>query len=353
MFSYFLAIFFVWVSYFLSLEKRSAVELKVLCQLSVMLSFVITYVSVNDKLAQDRVQYYIWYERAAYFLMEPEGRDRLFTLCLDFLPKGMSADAFGIFFSSLFILVTISVVYGACKRGVVQWDIASIALVGVLCDRVFLDAACNTTRSSLASMLFLLGIGQRKFVAGGLLVAVAFGFHGRIAAMLLGIYFLARFVILNRWLLMPILVAGLSAFMFRFFSGSAVFAELSVLDGILGDAESQSIARGISLSAELTVNIAIQLVIGLVVPLVLWLINSMREENNTAQSDERKFSDVYIRFMLLSLSLGFLFYPDLMLFQRLFVLPLLGLLFFLPRKQLAIFVFVKAAIFTVVMPSYF
>jgi GNAT superfamily N-acetyltransferase len=147
---------------FAGLAPRWSPGARALAVPQISIAFVGLYLAVSDQVAQDRAEYYRWYRASAALLVDPDARDRGFTLLLNALPDRLSSDAFGFVLAAMMITLICGFLVTLARRNLIHWVGVPIALVFAVCDRLFLDITLNSSRSSLAALVFLFGAIQRK-----------------------------------------------------------------------------------------------------------------------------------------------------------------------------------------------
>lgn len=353
---YFYVQLFIVIGFGLAMWRRSPAGLQTGSLLPLGIAFVIIFVASNDQLAQDRHQYYEWYLSARDLLSDESAHDALFTRFLAALPARLQPAGFGIILSSALYLAMLALLALLVRRRTIPWPHAALIALSAVCDRLFMDAAFNTTRSSLAVVLFLIALTIRPRWVGLLVALAAFGVHGRIAALLSLV--LVMSLVTSRYprLLGPLLVAGVMAFLVRLFSDASLLPDAEMLDLALADVESESVRRGFVRTSAMTTSLAVQVGLSLLLPgaLLQWA-RRRRPDARLAEAwhglpaEQRNL----LSFALCSLGVSLLLYPDIALIQRLFVAPILLLPAFLPWGLLRRLVTAKFVVILLILPSYF
>lgn len=353
---YFYVQLFIVIGFGLAMWRRSPAGLQTASLLPLGVAFVIIFVASSDQLAQDRHQYYEWYQRARDLLSDEGAHDALFTRFLATFPDRLQPAGFGIVLSTALYLAMLALLGLLVRRRTIPWPHAALIALSAVCDRLFMDAAFNTTRSSLAVVLFLVAMTIRPRYVGVLVALAAFGVHGRIAALLSLV--LVMSLVTSRYprLHGPLMVAGVMAFLIRLFSDVSLLPDTALLDLALADVESESVRRGLVRTSAMTASLAIQVGLSLLLPgaLLLWARRQRMEAGLAAawhglHAEQRSL----LSFALCSLGVSLLLYPDIALIQRLFVAPILLLPAFLPWGLLRGLVTIKFVVILLILPSYF
>lgn len=338
-----------------ALCRRCSRSLKLASLLPAYISFVVLYIFTSDEVAQDRSEYYRWYLDAEDLVRDLSSRDSVFSVLLSSLPDGLSQNQFAVFLSSIVFLLLTSVIILVARKGVITWGLVPSVLLVAVCDRLFLDMVFNATRSSLAALVFALGVIMPRRHARALLWAVALGIHTRLGLLLLGIY--GIFVIPN-WssaLLRAFLVVAMSLFAVRVATGGVLFPELQLIDFVLSRTESESVVRGLTSASELTLSLVTQILIALLIPTAFLLADSRWTADQALVNHQQ--IPVRMRAELTGLAVGTVavglaLYPDLMYAQRLFVIPILALPLLLSDRWISVLVIVKFVIIAPVLKGH-
>ena len=311
-------------------------------------AFVLIYLFVSEDVAQDRDAYYQWYldaERAFF-----DSPSQTFSFLLRIMPDGLSAHEFGVVTSSAMFLVIVFLLVNAARQGIIQWNTISLIILVAVCDRMFLDLVMNTLRSSLAAVIFLIGVLLPGWWRRIGLWGTVIGIHTPAAIVMMGIY--AVFC-LTKWpprILFLLMGGAVGLFAVRVWSGAKVITDKSFFEWVIALIGSESVVRGVTMSSEMTNSLAMQLVLGIVGPwvlLVIWSRVGARgyTKNTNIREPEREVLALTLGTAVAALAL----YPDLSLAQRLFVIPILSIPLFLPYRVLVGLVVVKFAVFAAVM----
>jgi hypothetical protein len=264
----------------------------------------------------------------------------------------MSAQAFGMVLGSTMIVLIIGFVMSLARRGVVPWAALPLVLVVALCDRMFLDITLNSSRSSLATLLFLFGVLSPVTLVRWALWVLAWGVHGRILMILVLLYGASRLLASQPRVLWVAAGIGVLAMLARLASGSSLVPAAATLELFMRLSEAESVARGASTTSDLTPSLAAQVVLALILPLML-----LRRRAGPALSAHAAALPAdtlparLVNLSLLSVTVGLLLYPDLSLAQRIFLVPILCLPLLLPRTALLLLATAKLTILILVLPS--
>ena len=342
---------------FTGLTPRWSPGARALAVPQISIAFVGLYLAVSDQVAQDRAEYYRWYRTSAALLVDPDARDRGFTLLLNALPAGLSPDAFGFVLSAMMVSLICGFLITLARRNLIHWVGVPIALVFAVCDRLFLDITLNSSRSSLAALVFLFGAIQRKSGWRWALWAVGFGLHGRIVLILSALWWIAIFFENRPALLKTVLALAVGAMMFRLLTGSPLLPAAAALDFFLNVSESETVSRGIGTASELTPSLAVQLLLGVVATTAFVWWAGMIAPPARAMTDlkiTRSVADDRHRLLVLSLvvaAAGLMLYPDLSLAQRVFLVPILCLPGLMPGKAITLLAAAKLAVLAALLPG--
>lgn len=314
-------------------------------------AFVLIYLFSGDELAQDRSEYYSWYLRAETLFQDPTSRDWLFSGFLALWPNGLMSGQFEFILSSVVFILLGIVLVVAVRQGFASWVSLPTVLLLCVCDRFFLDLVLNTTRSSLAALLFLLSCFVDRWLVRGLILLVAFGFHSRICVLLAATYALFGILRFSRRLYGILILLAVAVFLYRVVAGGAVIPQLEILDGFLAAGDSESVERGLKTASELTGSQAMQIAMAVVVPLLMLLFSGC----SVARVSESRIKEA--RGDLFGLAVGaavicLLLYPDLAFIQRLFVIPIVVIPMYMAEVHLRGLMIVKLAVLCYFLPRY-
>jgi len=340
----------------LAMWRRSPAGLQTGSLLPLGVAFVTIFVASSDQLAQDRHQYYLWYQNARDMLAAGDAPDSLFTRLLDAFPARLQATGFGILLSTALYAAMLALLGLLVRRGIAPWPHAALIALCAVSDRLFMDAAFNTTRSSLAVVLFLIALVVRPRTVGLLVALAAFGIHGRVTGLLSLLLLLSLAAARFPRLLTPLLLAGVGAFLARLVADVSLLPDTAMLDLVLADVESESVRRGIVRASALTPSLAVQVGLSLLLPAAL-LLQAWRRMPAAPRAEAWRRMPPERRqllcFALCALGASLLLYPDVALIQRLFVAPILLLPAFLPWSLLRRLVTIKFIVILLILPTYF
>lgn len=328
--------------------------LRMLSIVPLYVAFVILYLFVDDQVAQDRDEYYRWYLDAHNLVLDHDRRDVVFSIFLNILPSSLGPSEFGVVLSGIVFLLLACVIGMLALRKIISWDHVPLVLLAIFFDRLFLDHVLNTTRGSIAILLFLLGILAVSHFGRLLLWVVALGIHARLFVIFLGLY--SSLALIRRYpiLLRLALLVGIGLFVFRVASGHSPFADLTFLNALIESIESESVRRGFTAVSEpeLTLSLTLQIFLGFVYPaLIIWLTAKQPTGYDPALKQEPS-SDSLLRLAFVAMAIGLAIYPDLSLSQRIFFVPILILPAFLSLNKLKGLVLLKLLFFAFYLPMH-
>jgi hypothetical protein len=320
------------------------------------IAFAILYLSVSDKVAQDRDEYYAWYREAEVLLQNTESRDRFFSWLLSLLPDGLSTSEFAVVLAVCFVVLLTYFPTRLAGRLLIPWEYVPLVILVAITDRLFLDASLNATRGSIAVLLFLIGSTSSSTNVGRVLLwAIAFGVHGRLTTLLLLIYALALIIGRRPFLERALIVCSMVAFGARILIGRALVPEFEALDVLLSFIDSESVNRGFLTATELSASLAVQTAIAVVIPSIAVLLYSYKPPGATAAGPaDQEHPLWHIRsFALITCALGLALFPDIVMVQRLFLVSLICLPLFIPVWLLRPLVVTKLLLITVILAGQF
>lgn len=320
--------------------------------LPLMGALALFYVSTNDQIAQDRRNYFEWYRSAAQILDEGGNPDRLFTVFLNHLPAGLSQPVFGYALMVVFILGLLAFLFQLVNTGIAPLNVIPLVLLLAVTDRIFLDLALNTTRSSLAGIVFLIGLSLRARTLRVVLWVVAYGIHGKFLGLLLVCYAVSVALRKVPFAGPAIVGVGLAAFGIRLLGGAVPLPDFGALQAALVGGEPEDATRAFVISTTLSASISVQLLLGILLPAFLAVTPGARQMALLPESHE-KARQKMLDFCLVATSAGLVLYPDLLLAQRIFIVPLLCLPAFLPAAFAGALAFIKLAILSYVLSGQF
>lgn len=163
---------------------------------SILLFFILFYISSSDEISQDRLQYYLtWYSPSQ---LEPIKNillmnDPLFRLVLYFFPSNLSTFHFNFLFSIfLFTALLVNLVLQLNQlneKMFIQITSCYLALLFLVFDRLGIDQIFNASRSFIACLFFTSFIFARSNLKF-LYLLIAFLTHVGLAIYAISVYFL-------------------------------------------------------------------------------------------------------------------------------------------------------------------
>lgn len=283
--------------------------------------FLSLYLLATEQIAQDREGYFAWYKAASQLVDAPDGRDGLFTEALSWLPHHLEKESFYVVFAGAFYLLLSWLLFRLVKRQVMSYRQLPFVLLIVLCDRLFIDGALNTTRGSLALVLVLHGLVTTRPLAQWAMAGIALGVHAPLAAIALAMILVLKSPwISNRHLAMVHWV-GLACFTVRVLTGEPLFGDGMALLNVLEPLqESERVLRGLTTVSTLTSSLAIQMAAAVILP---WWLASRAWAASSPVTGPRDMAEPLWRLGLAASSFGFILCPDFQLAQRLFLIALI------------------------------
>ena len=304
---------------------------------------VFAYVQSPDQVAQDRQAYFRWYQSTTQVWVEIR-QDFLFTSLLGLFPTEMSLAGFSGWFMSSVIIVFAVVYLRLYRMRFEDYGLIALAVIFVLMGRIFIGLLFNTTRSSLAGLVFCLFLTQRNWGWRMATLLVAGNLHLGLTMILLPILAVALLV---RWHRPYLVFLGVGAcfFMLKIGFGFSLIDPRILQDLQLFSADTR-FERGFSKAfGEVSLSQMIQFAIMVLIPAGMIVFAHWNSEKH---SDELA---LVLRFWALVTSLFFFTYPEMLLSLRLLVVS--GLLSFLllPRIVLAPFAACKGVIIIYLLPQ--
>jgi len=305
--------------------------------------FVSLYVIVSPELAQDRYQYYIWYESVDSIKDLVYVNDPLFVLLLYVLPDNLTEVEFRATLMLLVSIAMVSLLINVRKCAVGFGESFLLVVVVVVTDRLFLDLAFNSTRSTLSALLFMHVFFVRGATLKLLCVSCSILIHFGLGSLMLLILMMSSILPSRGRVRNSLVVISCTVFFAKAVLGVDFASGLRSVDyfDLLMNLDLERINRALTSSLELTLQISIQFALAIIVPLLFLLSNKSRLVDT--QNINKSFS-----FALYSFSIAVLFYPEFLLFHRIMVVPLLVFFALLDRRALLLL----SAIRTVLFVSY-
>jgi hypothetical protein len=338
-----------------ALAPRWSASQRTLFLVPLLVAFSLLYVSVSAELAQDRDQYYQWYQGAHRLAEDPGSGDRPFSVMLKLLPSRLSPQGFGAIMSAAVFTQLLAFLLLLAKRRVISWDHVLLVAVVVIADRLFLDLTLNTTRSSISGLFFLLGLLPRIGIPRLVLWSAAIGVHALFGLLLLGTYGLSVLLRRSPLLLRAALLVGVAVFLLRMIADVTILPQAVFLDLALADTESQRVLRGLTTVGHLTSSLGIQILLAVIVPAMLLLLchplirNGWEAIRRSAHADLR---ERLVAFAITGAFVTLVVYPDFALSKRLFLVAVVGLPLFVPLRHLAWLAPAKVALIAAILPAY-
>jgi len=352
---YLLVVFSLAVALLIAVYPKLPTSGRLLPLFPLLVAFICLYLFTDSELAQDRSSYYVWYLNSAEWLANQETRDRFFSYILSFFPSGLTEIEFGIILSALLFSLVSTFLFILANRNVIAFSYIPLITIAVVCDRQFLDATINTTRSTLSGLLFLLGLISRRDFSRYSFWVLSFGIHSLFGALILAVYGLSRFISrLNRralWISFTIVGA---MFVMRLIYGVRFLPDVPSVNFDLFQNIPEAVLRGVLSTGVLTSSLAIQISIGLLIPAIILLGTqpAVSVTNKICTDYASRIKDRLVVFSLTVTLVALLLYPDVVLVQRLFFVAILTLLLFLPFRVLLWISVIKFTIIIVVLSSY-
>ncbi|MFH1819661.1 MAG: hypothetical protein ABIC92_17425 [Pseudomonadota bacterium] len=336
----------------MAISKAGWVRLRVYTVLPVLIAFVILSLNVTDDVAQDRWQYFVWYLNAGSIIHDLDARDLGFTYMLHLMPVDMTPEMFSASLTAITFLLMTAVVASLARRGIISWDYLPLVLLIAVCDRLYIDLSLNTTRGTIALLIFMQGLLSGNSWLRLSLMGLAFGFHLYVAMMMSVIYVMSW--MLRSWphLVRFLVFAGIIAFCIRVVTDNVLIPWVETTDPKSLGYESESVTRGLTTFAPLTESLLAQVGVALLVPLMMtqWFRRMGTHEYFMEPAGDASSLRLQLATMVLvSLGLALLVYPDFVLAQRIFVLPMLILPCMVELRLLKPLVVFKLILFGVVI----
>lgn len=341
------------VNFFYAIIIKVRREINVFLLIPSAIYFCTFYVIANDQVAQDRNQYFNWYLNARYIL---ENQDFLFTLILNGLPDRMGAEVFGALFALIIFSLLAVLLFRLAIRRILNFRDIPLVILALMSDRLFIDATLNTSRSTIALMVFLIALTFRNRFFIIILLACAFGLHSRTFSSMAVCLILTAISPKRTAIFNGLVIVGIMLFITRLISDFTISQEGYFLDQWLRVEEisSESVQRGLSRLGALTPSLAVQILIAMIIPWVLLL----REYRKRLHSNSDYFNYLNIcpgvnfkNYALIILAVCLIIYPDLTLVARFFPIPIVLLLAQAGSFDLKVYVAIKLAVFLFLLPS--
>ena len=269
------------------------------------------------------------------------------------LPEGLDLQQFSLMYALIFFAFVLVFYLVALKRLGIEYAAIGLFLAFLVLDRYFLTLSFNTTRSSLAGVVFCFVFLSNYWPTRIIFILTAFSVHYANTAILLIVFLGAYFFRFTNLLKYVTLVLGL-AFVIKFLSDFRLF-DLTLLESILYRWQDTRFERGLEASSdETTTSLFIQFALALVLPVFVVALSARDGQGGSERTglanlfakdarNDRK--TVTTRFVLMSACAFFLTYPEILLAQRILIASLLLLPFGLDRKSVLSILFIKSAIF--------
>ena len=180
---YFSFLFLSLLSAYLSNKHKELAVFSILCSI---ISFFVLGVFVEDSIAQDRSQYFLWYLEAREIYNRS---DFLFTWFLSILPAGLNKEELYIILLALLIGILLNTFRLINKRFYFSYETFALVFIFVISDRIFIDLSLNTLRSSIALLIAISAlISLNSYILRIIVLFVAFGIHQLAVGILILLY---------------------------------------------------------------------------------------------------------------------------------------------------------------------
>lgn len=163
--------------------------------LSSILLFIVSYTFLDNSFADDRAQYYYWFQNNDWFLQTHH--DQAFSYFFSFLSL-FTKSSYGLYLSLSLVFLILSFL---SVLNLSDWKKISIFMSLLLINRLYLDYDMNAIRSTLASLLLFFIYTQAiisKKHSYLFLLPIAFFLHGSIFVVITFLYFCSKFLS-TRW----------------------------------------------------------------------------------------------------------------------------------------------------------
>jgi hypothetical protein len=320
------------------------------------LFFIVLYCCSSEILLQDRYQYYLWYKNLwnvtppAFF--SSSNSDFLFQWALKMLPENIPKAYFYLLISSIIFLLITLFLFVLFKKKYISLKRFALMIPFLFLDRLFIDVAVSSLRSSFAIIFFMLAIISEKKYFKFPLLLLSSGFHLR-AFLFCVLVNLLKDKLKN--IKNFLFFIGLAMLCLRFFGQFKIFdlkpeiATFVVNSLALND----SFSRGAMNSHLLSRNFFVIILLSIVTPyLCAAFVKRIENSEKITNINLRKKLSLF-HFSTLSASFGLILFPDFALAVRIFVAPLLVIPIFMKRNYLFYFVLLKLFIFAFIFKKYF
>jgi len=326
------------------------------------------YHLIGEQVAQDRNSYFAIYHEdnltrvlkyLASFPFSPK-EDILLSLIFAIMPKGLSLGQFGVVFIGGGILLLVLLLLLLVHSRLVSFSSVPLIMLCVFFDRLFLDMMFNATSSTISAVLFLYGLFGSMISFPVLPFIASFGIHTRM-------FYLLSIVAVLGWLAgssrkflavffgISALVFSLRLFGFVFIDVDALNAFLSGLSASLGRSFWYVfwLTRGLQQGFPLSASMFVQVFLSVLLPLLLLYAHGFSELFSINSREDGAFwskkkvlrSEMLFRFLLVSSGIFLVFFPDLPVFLRLVILPIMIFPLALNERSLPWLAIAKVAVF--------
>lgn len=352
----------------LAFIPRPAKVLTWLSIIAVMISYVIMYQLIGEQVAQDRNSYFAIYHEdnltrvlkyLASFPFSPK-EDILLSLIFAIMPKGLSLGQFGVVFIGGGILLLVLLLLLLVHSRLVSFSSVPLIMLCVFFDRLFLDMMFNATSSTMSSYFFLFGLFGSLVALPVLPFLASFGIHTRMFYMLACTAALSWPVKRANKLLL--FFFGISAAVFSLRLLGFVFIDVNQLNAVISGLWSQwghsyrylfQITRGIRPGFPLSVSMFVQVFLSVMLPLLFLrfhgfsrLFATVNQEGDRVRIQKKVFGpELLFSFLLLSSGVFLFFFPDVPVFLRIVVIPIILFPLVLNETSLPWLALVKVAVF--------
>ena len=269
------------------------------------------------------------------------------------LPENLSKTYFYLLISSIIFTVYTFFLFILYKKKIISLKHFALMIPLLFLDRLFIDVAASSFRSSFAIIFFMLAIiSENKYFKFPLFILSA-GFHLR-AFLFLALVNLLKNKIKN--ITNYIFFIGLALLCFRFFGQFKIFDISYESSKFITNFLSlnDSFLRGLVNSHLLSKNFFVIIIISIVIPFLFTFLEK------DLKSTSIKITNINLRqkislfnFSALSASLGLFLFPDFSLAVRIFLVPILVTCIFMKKNYLLYLVLLKLLIFAFVFKKYF
>jgi hypothetical protein len=317
--------------------------------------FLMTYVDSNEATAQDRYAYYQWYLVSTIEGIVSE-RDQVFSYLFSLFPSLMSLRAFSVYFG-LLLLLSIAILYLILHRTFGRrLGFVTLALVVLLLDRFSIGMIFNTSRSFLAGALFCVVFAKKTIPLPARLgfVALALGVHLPVSSAMLALYVVALFFRRIR-ILKIVAMSGACVFAVKYLIGFALF-DLTMINLSSVVYEESRFSRIEGTGGDVaTLSLLLQISVAILIP-VLLIVFRPREDTLVEQPQGNIFrvledDMLTTRFALLCAIALFLFYPEVLLAQRIGIGMTIVFPFLVRERDLVYLAVAKSILFIAIYPN--